>query len=83
MGRGRGGRRGKLQSGLLPPTPPLQVDYQYPKPYPHLPSPLQVDYWVAPEFGERFFNSCKDVKFGAANLPAMSFIGGGATTFQV
>eukprot|EP00798_Chlamydomonas_sp_ICE-L_P025324 gene25325-10979_t len=42
----------------------------------------EVDYWVDPDFGDHFFDSCKDVKFGAANTPAMSFIGGGAQNYQ-
>ncbi len=31
-------------------------------------------------FSDDFYGACKDVKFGAANLPAMMFIGGGAKT---
>ena len=33
------------------------------------------------EYKAGFYNSCKDVKFGAANTPAMSFIGGGAKNY--
>lgn len=41
----------------------------------------EIAYWVDEPFGEMLFDSCKDVKFGAANLPAMSFIGGGASNY--
>lgn len=39
---------------------------------------VQVD--VATEFGQGFFNSCKDVKFGATNGYAMDLLGGGSST---
>ncbi|KAJ9512510.1 hypothetical protein QJQ45_018993, partial [Haematococcus lacustris] len=42
----------------------------------------EINYWVAPSFGSALYDSCKDVKFGAANIPAMSFIGGGALDYQ-
>lgn len=35
-----------------------------------------LDVAVAPEFGEGFYNSCKDVKFGATNGLAMDLLGG-------
>lgn len=38
----------------------------------------EVQVWVAQKFADDLYASCKDVKFGAANLPAMTFIGGGA-----
>ncbi|BGP21836.1 vacuolar membrane protein [Rhodotorula toruloides] len=37
-----------------------------------------VEFAVAEEFGEGFFDACKDVKFGATNGFAMDLIGGGA-----
>lgn len=40
---------------------------------------LEVD--VGREFGEGFFNSCKDVKFGATNGYAMDLLGGGAKNY--
>lgn len=44
-----------------------------------------VEMDVAPSFGEGFFNSCKDVKFGATNGYAMDLLGGefrlGSTLF--
>ncbi|GLI64747.1 hypothetical protein VaNZ11_008114, partial [Volvox africanus] len=41
-----------------------------------------VDYWLTTVYGNELYDSCKDVKFGAANVPAMSFIGGGARNGQ-
>ena len=41
----------------------------------------EVDQLVTQEYGEGFYNSCKDVKFGASNSRAMNFIGGGATNY--
>ncbi|ORY85410.1 sterol-sensing domain of SREBP cleavage-activation-domain-containing protein [Leucosporidium creatinivorum] len=40
-----------------------------------------VEMDVAPSFGEGFFNSCKDVKFGATNGYAMDLLGGGAKSY--
>ncbi|GIL73679.1 hypothetical protein Vretifemale_3814, partial [Volvox reticuliferus] len=42
----------------------------------------EVDYWLTTVYGNELYDSCKDVKFGAANVPAMSFIGGGAHNGQ-
>ncbi|CAL8466999.1 g6535 [Coccomyxa elongata] len=42
----------------------------------------EVDIFVANSYGEQFYNSCKDVVYAAANMKAMSFIGGGAKNFQ-
>ncbi|GFR48084.1 hypothetical protein Agub_g9923, partial [Astrephomene gubernaculifera] len=42
----------------------------------------EVEHWLAEEYGNQLYDSCKDVKFGAANVPAMSFIGGGARSGQ-
>ncbi|BGP45045.1 niemann-Pick type C-related protein 1 [Rhodotorula kratochvilovae] len=39
----------------------------------------RVEFSVADEFGDGFFDSCKGVKFGATNGFAMDLIGGGAT----
>lgn len=33
-------------------------------------------------YGEKLYNSCKDVKFGSLNTRAMDFIGGGARNYQ-
>lgn len=41
----------------------------------------EIDQLVSQEYGEGFYNSCKDVKFGASNSRAMNFIGGGATNY--
>ncbi|PNH04088.1 Oxygen-evolving enhancer protein 2, chloroplastic [Tetrabaena socialis] len=38
----------------------------------------ELDHWLGREYVDGMYDSCKDVKFGAANVPAMSFIGGGA-----
>lgn len=38
----------------------------------------QTDFWVGNDFGNDFFDSCKDIKFAASNGYAMDFIGGGA-----
>ena len=40
-----------------------------------------LDFAVAETLGSAFFQSCKDVKFGATNGYAMDFIGGGATNY--
>ncbi|KAG8949354.1 hypothetical protein FRC03_000364 [Tulasnella sp. 419] len=37
-----------------------------------------LDFYVAEKFGKGFYDSCKDVKFGATNGYAMDLIGGGA-----
>lgn len=37
-----------------------------------------TEFWVGDNFGQQFFDSCKDIKFGASNGYAMDFIGGGA-----
>ena len=41
----------------------------------------ELDQLVSNEYGEGFFNSCKDVKFGPTNSNAMSLIGGGAKNY--
>lgn len=41
-----------------------------------------VDFHVAKEYGEGFFNSCKDIQVGAANGYAMDLIGGGAKHYH-
>ncbi|KAI9277995.1 patched family-domain-containing protein [Sporodiniella umbellata] len=41
-----------------------------------------VDYWVGDTFGRAFYDSCKDVQFGASNGFAMDLIGGGAKDWQ-
>ena len=41
-----------------------------------------VDFFVDPEFGEGFYNSCKDVKFSTTNGYVMDLIGGGAKDYQ-
>ncbi|EMD40818.1 hypothetical protein CERSUDRAFT_131117 [Gelatoporia subvermispora B] len=37
-----------------------------------------VDFVVSDKFGEGFYDSCANIKFGASNSYAMDFIGGGA-----
>lgn len=43
----------------------------------------ELDHLVSNEYGSEFYNSCKDVKFGATNGKAMDFIGGGAKDFTL
>lgn len=38
----------------------------------------ELKYLISEKYGQGFFDSCKDVKFGATNGYAMDFIGGGA-----
>lgn len=40
-----------------------------------------LDFYVDPKFGQGFFDSCREVKFGATNGYAMDLIGGGAKTW--
>ena len=40
-----------------------------------------VDFHVGSGFGRAFFDSCKDIKFGATNGYAMDLIGGGARNY--
>ena len=40
-----------------------------------------VDFHVGSGFGSAFFDSCKDIKFGATNGYAMDLIGGGAKNY--
>ncbi|KAH8816202.1 patched sphingolipid transporter-like protein [Xylogone sp. PMI_703] len=41
----------------------------------------ELDQLVSDEYGEGFYNSCKDVKFGPSNANAMDLIGGGAKNY--
>jgi Niemann-Pick C1 protein len=41
----------------------------------------ELDQLVSDEYGSGFYDSCKDVKFGATNSNAMDFIGGGAKNY--
>lgn len=41
----------------------------------------EVDQLISKEYGEGFYDSCKEVKFGASNSKAMDFIGGGAKNY--
>ncbi|KAJ4298881.1 niemann-Pick type C- protein 1 [Kalmusia sp. IMI 367209] len=41
----------------------------------------ELDHLVSNEYGSGFYDSCKDVKFGATNGKAMDFIGGGAKNY--
>ncbi|MBW0485509.1 hypothetical protein O181_025224 [Austropuccinia psidii MF-1] len=41
-----------------------------------------LDFWVDERFGNAFFNSCKEVKFGATNGYAIDLIGGGAKNWK-
>ena len=40
-----------------------------------------ADFHVGSDFGRAFFDSCKDIKFGATNGYAMDLIGGGAKNY--
>ncbi|KAI3436838.1 hypothetical protein D9Q98_006248 [Chlorella vulgaris] len=42
----------------------------------------EADYFLAAAFGERFYSSCSDVVYPAANQRAMAFVGGGATNYS-
>ncbi|KAG0645741.1 NPC intracellular cholesterol transporter 1-related 1 [Hyphodiscus hymeniophilus] len=42
---------------------------------------MELDQLVSDEYGEGFYDSCKDVKFGPTNSNAMSLIGGGAKNY--
>lgn len=42
----------------------------------------EIDQYVSPELAEKFFNSCKEVKFLATNGFAMDLIGGGAKNYS-
>ncbi|KAF1997279.1 multidrug efflux transporter AcrB transmembrane domain-containing protein [Amniculicola lignicola CBS 123094] len=41
----------------------------------------ELDHLVSDSYGSGFFDSCKDVKFGATGGKAMDFIGGGAKNY--
>lgn len=41
-----------------------------------------IAYYVTDDFGERLYDSCKDVKFGTMNTRAIDFVGGGANNFK-
>ncbi|KAK4579992.1 niemann-Pick type C- protein 1 [Recurvomyces mirabilis] len=41
----------------------------------------ELDHLVSDDFGAGFYDSCKDVKFGATGGRAMEFIGGGAKNY--
>jgi len=41
----------------------------------------ELDHLVSDEYGSGFYDSCKDVKFGATGGKAMDFIGGGAKNY--
>lgn len=41
----------------------------------------ELDHLVSNEYGSGFYDSCKDVKFGATNGKAIDFIGGGAKNY--
>jgi Niemann-Pick C1 protein len=42
---------------------------------------VELDHLISDEYGEGFFDSCKEVKFGGSNGKAMDLIGGGAKDF--
>ncbi|KAJ9132173.1 Niemann-Pick type C-related protein 1 [Pleurostoma richardsiae] len=46
------------------------------------PMVAELDQLVSKTYGEGFYNSCKDVKFGPSNANAMDFIGGGAKNYS-
>ncbi|KAI3335570.1 patched family-domain-containing protein [Ustulina deusta] len=41
----------------------------------------EIDQLITKEYGQGFYDSCKEVKFGPSNSKAMNFIGGGATNY--
>lgn len=41
-----------------------------------------IDYFISDAFGEGWYDSCKDVKFGTMNTRALEFLGGGAKNFR-
>lgn len=41
----------------------------------------ELDQLISEEYGTGFYDSCKEVKFGASNAKAMDFIGGGADNY--
>jgi len=41
----------------------------------------ELDTLWSDKYGETFYDSCKDVKYGATGSPAMNFIGGGAKNY--
>ncbi|KAB8345943.1 hypothetical protein FH972_022995 [Carpinus fangiana] len=43
---------------------------------------LEVDNLWSEEYSAGFYDSCKSVKFGPTNTPAMNFIGGGAKNYS-
>ena len=45
------------------------------------PMVTELDYLVSDNYGEGFYNSCKEVKFGGSNGKAMDLIGGGAQNY--
>ncbi|CAN3375208.1 hypothetical protein DIURU_001089 [Diutina rugosa] len=42
----------------------------------------ELDQFVNPDYAEKFYDSCKEVKFGATNGRAMDLIGGGAKNYS-
>ena len=44
----------------------------------HGPAVKSVEYWVAEDYRQGFYDSCKNVKFGASNGFVMDLLGGGA-----
>ena len=42
----------------------------------------ELDHLISDSYGSGFYDSCKDVKFGATNARAMDFIGGGAKDYE-
>uniref|UniRef100_A0A0D6QVW6 SSD domain-containing protein n=1 Tax=Araucaria cunninghamii TaxID=56994 RepID=A0A0D6QVW6_ARACU len=41
-----------------------------------------IAFYVTDTFGEKLYNSCKDVKFGSMNTRAIDFVGGGARDYE-
>ncbi|KAI1436206.1 patched family-domain-containing protein [Xylaria sp. CBS 124048] len=41
----------------------------------------EIDQLITKDYGEGFYDSCKEVKFGPSNSKAMNFIGGGAKNY--
>ncbi|KAI0477692.1 multidrug efflux transporter AcrB transmembrane domain-containing protein [Xylariaceae sp. FL0804] len=42
----------------------------------------ELDQLISEKYGEGFYDSCKEVKFGASNSKAIDFIGGGAKNYH-
>lgn len=41
-----------------------------------------LEFFITDEYGRKFYDSCKDVKFTSMNIRSMDFIGGGAQNYS-